>query len=210
MTLNESSLCKVIPGPVPSAMPPFHNTEKEGTLMTLKLSSLGPGASLNPEIWCFSSKWPQALWPKASGFMILLLNSLKHHCSVWMLKLQSHWSCSSLSTGLPLLFCGPALWIQGSLSAWKAPEFRYGSLWLCSTEEFIIHNLLKSFPQQLPKIPLVRNAIMRRSGCFVTHTVSLKRFFFLKQIFSRRIQRFFQSYSKHRTAHTISQRSAAS
>lgn len=42
------------------------------------------------------------------------------------------------------------------------------------------------------------------SHCFI------KKIFFLKQIFSRRIQRFFQSYSKHRTAHTISQRSAAS
>lgn len=51
-------------------------------------------------------------------------------------------------------------------------------LWLCSTKGFIIHNPLKSLPQQLPKIPLVRNAIMRRSACFVTHTVSLKRFFF--------------------------------
>lgn len=72
----------------------------------------------------------------------------------------------------------------------KAPEFWYGSLWLCSTKGFIIHNPLKSLPQQLPKIPLVRNAIMRRSACFVTHTVSLKRFFFCKQNFSRRIQRF--------------------
>ena len=111
-----------------------------------------------------------------------------------MLKLQSRWSCycdSSLSTALPILFCCPALWIQGLLSARKAPEFWYGSLWLCSTEGFIFHNLLKTLLQKLPKIPLVRNAIMRRSGCFLTHTVSLKRFFFFfKQMFSRRIQRF--------------------
>lgn len=96
-----------------------------------------------------------------------------------------------------MLFCGPALWSQGLLSARKAPELGgHGSLWFCSTEGFIIHNLLKSLPQQLPKIPLVRNAIMRRSGCFVTHTVSLKRFFFFKQMFSRRIQRFSKATAK--------------
>lgn len=115
------------------------------------------------------------------GFMILLYHKSAIMNWVWMFKLQSHWSCywgNLPSTSLLILFCCPALWIQGSLSAWKAPEFWYGSFWLCSTKGFIIHNLLKSLPQQLPKIPLVRNAIMRRSGCFVTHTVSLKRFFF--------------------------------
>lgn len=114
------------------------------------------------------------------SLMILLYYNGVLMNPVWMLKLQSHWSCyghNSLSTGLLILFCCPTLWIQGSQSAWKAPEFWNGSLWLCSTKGFIIHNLLKSLPQQLPKIPLVRNAIMRRSACFVTHTVSLKRFF---------------------------------
>lgn len=53
MTLNESSLCQVVPWPVPSAMPPFHNTEKEGTLMTLIFSSLGPQASLNQKYDAF-------------------------------------------------------------------------------------------------------------------------------------------------------------
>lgn len=63
--------------------------------------------------------------------------------------------------------------------------------------DFITRNLLKYLPQQLPKIPPVRNAIMRRSGCFVTHAVSLKRIFFLfKQIFSRRFQRFSKATAK--------------
>lgn len=101
-----------------------------------------------------------------------------------------HWA-----QAFPILFCCPALWIQGSLLAWKAPEFWHGSLWLCSTQGFIIHNLLKSLPQQLPKIPLVRNAIMRRSGCFVSHYF-IKKIFFFKQIFSRRIQRFSKATAK--------------
>jgi hypothetical protein len=62
------------------------------------------------------------------------------------------------------------------------------------------HNLLKSLPQQLPKIPLVRNAIMRRGGCFVTHTVSLKRFFFFKQI-SVKESKGFPKPQQNRTAH---------
>lgn len=142
-------------------------------------------------MWCSSRRRPQALWPKACFMILLHYNGVLMNW-VWMFNpnlighapVAIHWAQAS-----PTLFCCPALWIQGSPSAWKAPEFWYGSLWSCSTQGFIIHNLLKSLLQQLPKIPLVRNAIMRRSGCFVTHCF-IKKIFFFKQIFSRRIQRF--------------------
>lgn len=180
MTSYELSPCKVVSWSVPSAMPPFHNKEKGSTLMTLKFSSSGPRPSLNKKRDALPVSGLRASDPRPQFHDPFTPQWCFYELSL-NVKLQSHWSCYrgySLSTSHPILFCCPALWIQGSLSAWKAPEFWYGSLWLCSTQGFIIHNLLKSLPQQLPKIPLVRNAIMRRSGCFVTHTVSLKRFFF--------------------------------
>lgn len=115
-----------------------------------------------------------------------------------VLRLQSHCSCSCYPFTSPCfsaLFRCPAFWIQSLVSARKAPELSCCSLWLCSTKGCIIHNLLTSLPHQLPKTPLVRNAIIRRGGCFVTHTVSLKRFF-PQTNFSKEIQRFSKATAK--------------
>lgn len=123
-------------------------------LYGFQCSDLGPGS------WSFYT---------VMGFE--LIENVEVPISLFMLRHPF------INSGFSVLFCCPAFWIQSLVSARKAPELSCSSLWLCSTKRCIIYNLLTSLPQQLPKIPLVRNAIIRRGGCFVTHTVSLKRFF---------------------------------
>lgn len=61
MTSHELSPCKVVSWSVSSAMPPFHNIEKGGTLVTLTFSSLGPQPSLNKKSDALPVNWPQGL-----------------------------------------------------------------------------------------------------------------------------------------------------
>lgn len=134
----------------------FHSMENEGTRVILNFSSLGPQPSLNPEIWCFSPAnglTPSDPRPLFHDPIILLwcFSELNLIVETPISLVMLWWQFTEHRP--PILFCCPALWIQGSQLAWKAPEFWYGSLWSCSTEGFIIHNLLKSLPQQLPKIP---------------------------------------------------------
>lgn len=115
MTLNESSLCKV-----PRARPLFHNMEKISHPW-LKFSSLGPQPSLIQNYAFLANDLrPSDPGPRSHDPIIYYSGVLMDW--VWMLRLQSHWSCyggNSLSSGLPILFCCPALWIQGSQSEGK-------------------------------------------------------------------------------------------
>lgn len=94
--------------------------------MTLKFSSLGPQPSLNPETWCFSCKWPQAFWPKASvSWSDCILQWCFNEPSGNAETPQSHWSRyggDGLSTGLPIYSAVCAL-NSGLTVRRKAPEF---------------------------------------------------------------------------------------
>lgn len=119
------------------------------------------------------------------------------------LKLQSLCSCyCNHSLRRASLFCSAVLHFE--FGAWcqhgKHQSFDMAASGYVSPRDVSSTTYSKSLPQQLPKIPLVRNAIMRRGGCFVTHTVSLKRFFFSQTNFSRRIQRFSKATAKQNSS----------
>ena len=171
--------------------------KKQACLWLLWVSSLGPQSSLNPEIIVLVHSLrpsnPRSLFH--SPFTLQRCFNGESEC--WNANLIGQVTVTVLwAQAFPIPLCCPALWIQGLLSARKAPEFWYGSPLAMFDRGIYLRQPTQILPQQLPKIPLVRNAIMRRSGCSVTHTVSLKRFFFPKQMFSRRIQRFSKATAK--------------
>ena len=163
-------------------MPPFHSVEKGACLWLMSLiirTTVIPWSRNTRDLmFQYTASGPPTqglLFPDPFTLQCCFIEEFE----CWNSNLIGQDTVTVLwAQAFPILFCCPALWIQGLLSARKAPEFRHGSPLVMFDRGTYLPQPTQILPQQLPKIPLVRNAIMRRSGCFVTHTVSLKRFFF--------------------------------
>lgn len=119
-----------------------------------------------------------------------------------MSRLQSHCSCcGNHSLTQASLLCSAVLHFE--FRAWCQQgkhQSCHAAAFGCVLPRDVSSTTYSHPPPTATKIPLVRNAIIRRGGCFVTHTVSLKRFFFPNK-FSVKKSKGFPKPQQNRTAH---------